>query len=140
MFKINFVAMDVMTSVLSLFEFDNCKFNPWGIKYKNKINNFIFQIKYSSNIYHTSKCYDKVSDSIFIVNPFKFFSGNYYATIQKMYDRQDAEYAFIRFDPITHSKNRNIEFSDRAFIQQKFNGKHYGKPFKFDRDKIGRGR
>ena len=95
-----------------IFRFDNCNFNP-----KNEINKFILEQKDSYNTYYTIKCYDIINDNFFHINPFKFFSGDYYASIQKLHDRQDANNSFERFNPITYSKFENIRYTELIRIK-----------------------
>jgi hypothetical protein len=77
------------------------------VRSKNKDYN-IFVLKmlnYSLNYPHSSYCFDYGSSRVFgKVNPFKFLSGNYYASIQKMHDRQDSNKAFKLSDLIGNSR------------------------------------
>ena len=78
------------------------------VRSKNKdCNTFVLQYlpKHSLNCPHSSYCFDYGYNRIFAkIDPFKFFSGNYYTGIQKLHDMQDATKAFKLSDLIGNSK------------------------------------
>ena len=88
------------------------------VRSKNKdCNTFVLQYlpKHSLNCPHSHYCFDRDHTIFARINPFKFFSGNYYTSIQIVRDRQDSTKAFKLSDLIGNSRLSNT-LNDNTMI------------------------
>ena len=89
------------------------------VRSKNKdCNTFVLQYlpKYSLNYLHSHYCFDCNANKLFTkINPFKYFSANYYTGIQIVRDRQDSTKAFKLSDLIGNSRLSNT-LNDNTMI------------------------